>query len=118
MIDMDEPIIEFKNLTMCFSCVRWRYGFRRTMLHFFNYVRDRKSGTLLNTLDDVTISIKKDKRAGIVGPNGVGKTTNLSVIGWCVGLQWCAQCSRKGFDDAGAEYRFQRSAFKHIILQG
>lgn len=78
---MDEPIIELKNLTMRFSRVRRRYGFRSTILHFFNYVRDRLRGTWFNALDDVTISIRRGERIGIVGPNGSGKTTLLSIIG-------------------------------------
>ena len=78
---MEEPIIEMKNLTMSFGRVRRQYGLKSAILHFFNYVRDHAKVKWFNALDGVSISIAKGERVGIVGPNGSGKTTMLSVIG-------------------------------------
>lgn len=41
--------------------------------------RDAKSGAMVRVLDDVTLRLDAGARVGIVGPNGVGKSTLLRV---------------------------------------
>ncbi len=78
---MEDPIIEFKNVTMSFRMLRRHYGFKATLLHPFQLMRDKAQTTEFRALDNVSLSIQKGEHVGIVGPNGCGKTTTLSLIG-------------------------------------
>lgn len=78
---MSEPIIELDHVTMAFKIQRRRYGFKNAILHFFEYVHDMANAQVYKALDDISLKIMPGERVGLVGHNGCGKTTTLSVIG-------------------------------------
>lgn len=78
---METPIIEISHLTKTFRLTNRRYGFKNMLLHLPNYIRDQRRPRLFTALDDVSFSVARGERIGLVGPNGCGKTTLLSVIG-------------------------------------
>ena len=78
---MDDPIIEFSSVTESFRRMRRHYGLKATFLHPFQFLKERGEVCEFKVLDDVSFSIKKGERVGIVGHNGCGKTTALSIIG-------------------------------------
>lgn len=78
---MDDTIIEFKNVSMHFECVRRKYGLKSMLLHVVQYFKDKKNKKTFTALDNVSFAIRKGERVGIIGHNGCGKTTTLSLIG-------------------------------------
>jgi ABC-type polysaccharide/polyol phosphate transport system ATPase subunit len=78
---MEQPIIEFNNVTMRFKIQKRHYGFKNIILHLPQYIRDRKSAAEFTALDNFNLKINRGERVGIIGPNGCGKTTTLSIIG-------------------------------------
>ncbi len=78
---MNEPIIELNDVTMRFRVQRRHYGFKNIALHLFDYIRDLRNATTYTALDHVSLSIGRGERIGLVGHNGCGKTTTLSIIG-------------------------------------
>ena len=78
---MEEPIIELNNVTMRFKIQKRHYGFKNIILHLPQYVRDRRSATEFVALNHVNLKITRGERVGLVGHNGCGKTTTLSLIG-------------------------------------
>lgn len=78
---MCDPIIEIRHLTKQFVLERRHYGLKNILLHLPQYIHDRANYELFTALDDVTLSIERGERVGLVGPNGCGKTTLLSIIG-------------------------------------
>ena len=78
---MEEPIIELNDVTMSFRLQRRHYGFKNIVLHLPQYIKDRRNATIFTALDHVNLKIGRGERVGIVGHNGCGKTTLLSIIG-------------------------------------
>lgn len=78
---MEEPIIELNNVTMRFRIQKRHYGFKNIILHLPQYIRDRKSAVEFTALDNFNLKINRGERVGLVGHNGCGKTTTLSIIG-------------------------------------
>ena len=78
---MDDAIIEFKNVSMHFERVRRKYGLKSMLLHVVQYFKDKKNKKTFSALDNVSFAIRKGERVGIIGHNGCGKTTTLSLIG-------------------------------------
>ncbi len=78
---MSEPIIELNDVTMQFTLQRRHYGMKNIVLHLAQYVHDRKNAVKFTALDHLSLKINRGERVGIVGPNGCGKTTTLSIIG-------------------------------------
>lgn len=78
---MSEPIIELKDVTMRFNIQRRHYGFKNIVLHLPQYIRDRKMAETYTAIDRINLSIGRGERVGLIGPNGSGKTTALSIIG-------------------------------------
>lgn len=78
---MSEPIVELKNLSMQFCIETRHYGFKNIILHLPQYIKDRKNREMYTALDNINLSFEKGERVALVGHNGSGKTTMLSVIG-------------------------------------
>ncbi len=81
MTDIDQPIIEIKNLTKQFVLQRRHYGLKNIVLHLTQYIKDMRAAHVFTALDGINLSIRRGERVGLVGHNGCGKTTLLSVIG-------------------------------------
>lgn len=78
---MSEPIIELNDVTMRFTIQRRHYGLKNIVLHLPQYIRDRKKADVFTALDHINLKIGRGERVGLIGHNGCGKTTTLSVIG-------------------------------------
>ena len=118
---MAEPIIQLSNLTMRFGRIRRRYGLKNAVLHFFQYVRDKRNVKWFNALENVNLAISRGEHVGIVGRNGSGKTTLLSVIGG-VYRRYRGKCTVRGKVSMmlalGAGFNSQLSGRENIILNG
>lgn len=77
----DTPIIELHGLTKRFAIEQRHYGLKNILLHLPQYIHDRANLRWFTALDNVTFSVKRGERVGLIGHNGCGKTTLLSVIG-------------------------------------
>lgn len=78
---MNEPIIEMNDVSMRFRIQRRHYGFKNIVLHLAQYVRDMRSAEIFTALDHINLKINSGDRVGLIGHNGCGKTTTLSIIG-------------------------------------
>lgn len=118
---MDEPIVELRDLTMSFTLCRRRYGLKSAALHLFNFIRDHALSERFDALKSVNLSIRRGERIGLVGPNGSGKTTMLSVIGG-VYRHYEGECTVRGRVSMmlalGAGFNMQLSGRDNIILNG
>jgi len=78
---MDEPIVELKDVSMKFRLEQRHYGLKNIVLHLPQYIKDRKQVREYTALDRISLSVRRGEHVGLVGHNGSGKTTMLSVIG-------------------------------------
>ena len=76
-----EPIVEVRHLTKRFVLNSRQYGFKNIVLHLPQYIHDRRNLNIFTALNDMTFSVMRGERVGLIGHNGCGKTTLLSVIG-------------------------------------
>ncbi len=76
-----EPVIEMNDVTMRFRIERRHYGFKNIVLHLPQYIKDRRSATDFVALDHFNLKVYRGERVGLIGHNGCGKTTTLSIIG-------------------------------------
>ena len=78
---MDQPIVEISHLTKSFVLSSRQYGLKNIILHLPQYIHDRRNRNIFTALNDMTFSVQRGERVGLIGHNGCGKTTLLSVIG-------------------------------------
>lgn len=121
MTDSEQPIIEIKNLTKQFVLQRRHYGLKNIILHLGQYIKDRRAANIFTALDDITLSIRRGERVGLVGHNGCGKTTLLSVIGG-VYSRYTGQVAVRGRVSMmlalGAGFCPELSGRENIVLNG
>ena len=118
---MDKPIIEFRNVTMAFRRLRRHYGLKATLLHPIQLARGLAEAAEFKALDDVSFAIRRGERVGIVGHNGCGKTTTLSLMGG-VYRRYRGRVAVRGrvamMLALGAGFNSQLSGRDNIILNG
>ena len=117
----EPPIIEVKNLTMRFAIERRHYGLKNIVLHLPQYIHDRANRAWFNALDGLSLSINRGERIGLIGHNGCGKTTLLSVIGG-VYRRYLGEVTVRGRVSMmlalGAGFSKELSGRENIVLNG
>lgn len=78
---MGEAIIELDAVSMRFHIMRRHYGLKNIVLHAAQYVKDMRAAETFTALDSINLKINRGERVGLIGHNGCGKTTTLSIIG-------------------------------------
>lgn len=118
---MEEPIIELKNLTMRFAMERRHYGLKNILLHLPQYIKDQANKKYYTALDNFNLKINRGERVALVGHNGCGKTTTLSVIGG-VYRRYQGECHVRGRVSMmlalGAGFCRELSGRENIVLNG
>lgn len=118
---MDDSIIIIRNLTKTFRIERAQQGFKSILLHLPRYIKNRMQAKTFTALDDISINIKRGERVGLIGHNGCGKTTLLSVIGG-VYKNYQGTCEVRGRVSMmlalGAGFNKQLSGRENVILNG
>lgn len=117
----EPPIIEVKDLTMRFAIERRHYGLKNIVLHLPQYIHDRANRAWFNALDGLSLSINRGERIGLIGHNGCGKTTLLSVIGG-VYRRYLGEVTVRGRVSMmlalGAGFSKELSGRENIVLNG
>lgn len=117
----EPPIIEVKDLTMRFAIERRHYGLKNIVLHLPQYIHDHANRAWFNALDGLSLSINRGERIGLIGHNGCGKTTLLSVIGG-VYRRYLGEVTVRGRVSMmlalGAGFSKELSGRENIVLNG
>ena len=117
----NDIIIDIKNLTKTFQIGHVQYGFKNMILHLPMYIKNRAQAKTFVALDNINLSIRRGERVGLVGHNGCGKTTLLSIIGG-VYRDYQGSCEVRGRCSMmlalGAGFCNQLSGRENIILNG
>lgn len=74
----DENLIELKNVGMCFNLSKEKVDSLKE--YFIKFMRHELHYNEFWALKDISFSVKKGQRLGILGLNGAGKSTLLKVI--------------------------------------
>ncbi len=118
---MEEPIIELRNLSMRFALEQRHYGLKSIVLHLPQYIKDRAHRKWFAALDNLNLTIRRGERIGLIGHNGCGKTTLLSVIGG-VYRRYLGEVKVRGRVSMmlalGAGFSRELSGRENIILNG
>ena len=118
---MEDIIIDIRDLTKTFRLCYVQQGFKSMLLHLPAYIKGMMNAKKHVALDHVNISIRRGERVGLVGHNGCGKTTLLSVIGG-VYKDYKGICDVRGRCSMmlalGAGFCPQLSGRENIVLNG
>lgn len=118
---MSEPVVELKDVSMQFHLETRHYGLKNLILHLPQYIKDRRNREMFTALNHVNLTFNRGERVALVGHNGSGKTTMLSVIGG-VYKRYTGELNVRGRVSMmlalGAGFCPELSGLENIVLNG
>lgn len=78
---MEKPSVKFENVSKKYILRRRSYGLKSVILHLPQYINDLHNPRVFEALKSIDLEISQGETLGIIGHNGSGKTSLLSLIG-------------------------------------
>jgi lipopolysaccharide transport system ATP-binding protein len=120
---MSEPVvIQFNKVSKYFKrSSMLSFGFKNMVLHLPQHMKHLKQAKRFCALNDVSFEIRKGESVGLIGRNGSGKSTTLSLIakvlrpseGWVK-----TQGHICPLLELGAGFNFELNGAENILLNG
>lgn len=121
--DPSKPMIQLKNISLIYELYYSRENNLKGMvMNFFhrrNYVEKKKDS--FAALEDISLTIQKGERVGIIGKNGAGKSTMLKVMAGIIKPQkgeLFVNGPTQPLIEVGAGFNPELSGRENIFLNG